>query len=174
MNKFIAVVRHGRFLEAGDDFPLSSHGQLQMQQVRQIVFAHVERTCAKQLGKGNFVVFSFSNLARATASAQILAGDDIEVQTVWIPVMERASLLWGGGAHALAQAITLVEQRIAEKEILVVGVVAHADMPAIFAEALRDKVLQTKGRRLDSPRMGEGYLVSLENGEIIPIHQPKS
>lgn len=165
MKKLVLIVREGRKGSAGGrNAPLSFYGQEQMLRLKKFV--------CDQIGpEANLVVFSFSGLARAVESAQILAGENAAIKVYGLSVMERADLELDCWVAELKHALNLVWENIHAGEASLIVIVGHSALPAILAEAFRDTILQTKGVQLDIPERGEGYLVSLDTGAVVPVRQ---
>lgn len=165
MKGSVLIVREGRKGSAGGrNAPLSFCGQEQMLRLKKFVCDHIGP-------EANLVVFSFSGLTRAVESAQILAGENATIKVYGLSIMERADLRWDFWVAELEHALSLVWEKIFAEEASHIVIVGHSALPAILAEAFRDKILQTKGVQLDTPERGEGYLVSLDTGAVVSVHQ---
>jgi hypothetical protein len=172
MNGSVLIVRDGRKGSAGGrNPPLSYYGQEQMLRLRQFMFTRVVGVDDRPLTDDGLIVFSFSGLARAVESAQILVGEKRAVKVFSISLMERADLQWDFRVAELERALSLIWNTVSEGTVSLIVIVGQSALSAILAEALRDQVLQTKGGPLNTPENGEGYLVSLSTGEVMPVRQ---
>lgn len=169
MKTCIAIVRHGDYVGGGDfQDPLSEHGRNQMRSVREVITEHFRNIYGTNRdGETNVerLAISFSSAKRALESTAILKfREDMVVTELYLTerneidepekiVRKVLALLAYYGANACT-------------------IVAHGDMPAVFAETLI-KIAGGEVKSLRSPAKGNGFLVNMATGEVFMVSPEK-
>ncbi len=165
-NICVAIVRHGDYVGGGGDFqdPLSEYGKKQMQNVREVIDGHLVRIYGKNVqGEVNVqrLAISFSSTTRALESILAMKlHEDMIVTELYFA--ERYQI------REPEKNVRKVLDLLAYYGAKVATIVAHGDMPAVFAETLI-KIAVGEERSLRSPAKGHGFLVNMATGEVLML-----
>ncbi len=169
MKTCIAIVRHGDYVGSGGyQDPLSELGWNQMQSVREVITEHLRVIYGTNRdGETNVerLSISFSSAKRALESTVALKHhEDMIVTELYLT--ERHEI------PAPEKIVRKVLALLAYHGANVATIVAHGDMPAVFAETLI-KIADGEAKSLRSPAKGDGFLVNMATGEVILLSPKK-
>ena len=169
MRPCIVIVRHGDYVGGGGfEDPLSEYGKNQMQSVREVIAGHFKEVYGvNRRGEtnGKNLTISFSSAKRALESAAILKHhEDMIVTELYLTERHEIS----EPEKIVHKVLSLLAYYGADAAIIV----AHGDMPAVFAETLI-KIAGGEATSLHSPAKGDGFLVAMTTGEVTPLSPKK-
>lgn len=166
MKVSIAIVRHGPYNGTTNLSHLSQEGREQIARVRDDINKHFRVICSNNQVDVRPLAISFSSTARALESTVILKGDeDMFVMELFLPERD--------GISEPEKIVQKVLALLTYNGANVASIVAHGDMPAVFAETLV-KMASGQSQRLRSPRPAEGYLVNMATGEVFTLSPEKA
>lgn len=167
--KTIIIVRHGEYVgSGGSECQLSEFGKKQMAALRKIIFTYLEQIYGKsKYGSPDVkrLLFSFSSSKRAIESSTSLSdGEDMIVTELFLT--ERSEIK----EPLASEIVNMVLSRLRHWGASVAVIVAHGDMPAVFAETVR-KMAKTSEKfdQLPYTDKAQGYIVGVETGEVLKL-----
>lgn len=162
-------MRHGD--SNGYNNSLSELGVSQVNALRKIIVAYLRDIYGHDAGT---LRFSFSSYKRMIESSTLLSKNDYGEDYWDMGDMVVTELFLANrcdiGESRITQIVQMVLSRIEHWGASIAIIVAHGDMPAVFAETVRR---MAKGHRefdpLPDTEEARGYIISVETGEVLKL-----